>query len=308
MVSAGKKVLIIGIVIIVVFFVPNAILSSSFGITLAAGIPYILIAGILLIISSFLPKTFAAVCRNITYLILFVFILVVEMQLLGVIIDTLGVTSFPQDQSILGWFTFLLFYIILPFVFIFVLIRNLMGDVFRGIFDRRILKVLSFVIAIYATFVIPMFGGFLLQFLGYSTWGLAGIFGAIFIVRSLRKLIEGWFKIETYAEEIKKYYELQKTEKQKYAELALKKVKELKNYVSTVRPTDDKTKKIIDNAIESSANSLKNIDFFNALTDDEQGVITTAINQINIFARAGEYEEVKKVLDQLERVLKMWKK
>jgi soluble cytochrome b562 len=47
---------------------------------------------------------------------------------------------------------------------------------------------------------------------------------------------------------------------------------------------------------------------FKALTDDEQRVITTAINQINTFAQAGKYEEVKKVLDQLEKVLKMWKK
>jgi hypothetical protein len=153
----------------------------------------------------------------------------VKESISNVIINALDVTSciltgyFPQEQSILGWFTFLLFYIILPFAFIFALIVGLMRDVFQGILDRRILNVLSFIIAVYATRA--MFGAFLLQFLGYSAWGLAGIFGAIFIVGSLRKMIEDWFKIETYAEEIRKYYEVQKSQKQQYAELALKKLK-----------------------------------------------------------------------------------
>jgi hypothetical protein len=133
------------------------------------------------------------VCRNITYLILFVSIPIVEIELLkpfiqvsqvnitqckslffpevkesasNVIINALGVTSciltgyFPQEQSILGWLTFFLFYIILPFAFIFALVVGLMRDVFQGIFDSRILNVLSFIIAVYATRA--MFGAFLL--------------------------------------------------------------------------------------------------------------------------------------------------
>ena len=339
MVSSKVKVIIAGIAIVVGFFILNIILGSFLEINLASGIPYILIAGIFLIVSAFLPATFAKVFRNITYLVLFVFILIVEIQLFkpfvqvsqvniteckslffpevkesvsNVIIDALGITScmltgyFPQEQSILGWLTFLLFYIILPFAFIFVLIVGLMRDVLQGIFDSRILNVLSFIIAVYATRA--FFGAFLLQFLGYSAWGIAGIFGAIFIVGSLRKMIEDWFKIETYAEEIKKYYELRRIERQKYAELALEKVEELKNFVSTARPTDFETRKTINDTIRNIANSLTKIDFFNTLTKDEQDIIQSAINQINTFANSGNYKEVKKVLDGLERILKMWKK
>jgi hypothetical protein len=341
MVSSKIKIFITGIGIIGICFLLPTILRHFLGIeiNLTTGIPYISIAGILLIVSAFLPATFAKVCRNITYLILFVFILIVEIQLLqpfiqvsqvnitecksfffpevkesvsNVIINALGITScmltgyFPQEQSILGWLSFLLFYIILPFAFIFALIVGLMRDVLQGILDRRILNVFSFIIAVYATRA--MFGAFLLQFLGYSAWGLAGIFGAIFIVGSLRKMIEGWFKIETYAEEIRKYYEVQKSIKQQYAELALKKVKELKTYLSNVKLTGTLADEVIFRAVQSAIESLKDISFFKSLTNDEQKVINEAIEHINTFLASKDLKSVIATLDQLEKVLEIWKK
>ena len=339
MVSPKVKVFITGIAIVVGFFILNIILGSFLEINLASGIPYILIAGILLIVSAFLPATFAKVCRNITYLILFVFILIVEIQLFkpfikvsqvniteckslffpevkesvsNVIIDSLGITSciltgyFPQEQSILGWLTFLLFYIILPFAFIFALIIGLMRDVFQSILNSSILNVLSFIIAVYATRV--MSGAFLLQFLGYSAWGLVGIFGAIFIVGSLRKMIEDWFKIETYAEEIKKYYEVQKGIKQQYAELALRKIKELKTYLSNVKFTGTSADEVIYRDVQSAIESLKDISFFKSLTNDEQKLIDDAIRHINTFLISKDLKTVIATLDQLERVLETWKK
>jgi len=335
MAPARGKVIAIGIVIVLGFIGLGYFLQINLG----AGIYYILVAGIFLIVSAFLPATFAKIFRNITYLILFVFILIVEIQLFkpfikvsqvniteckslffpevkesvsNVIINALGITScmltgyFPQEQSILGWFTFLLFYIILPFAFIFALIIGLMRDVFQGILDRRILNVLSFIIAVYATRA--FFGTFLLQFLGYSAWGLAGIFGAIFIVGSLRKMIEDWFKIETYAEEIKKYSEVQKSTKQQYAELALRKVKELKTYLSNVNFTGTSADEVIFRAAQSAIESLKDISFFKSLTNDEQKVINEAIERFNSSLTSKDLKTVIAILDQLERVLNMWKK
>jgi len=343
-ISFSRKaiVFIVGISMIAVFFILNFIISNVLSphleINLAAGIPYILVAGILLIVSAFLPTTFAKVFRNISYLVLFICILIVEIQLIkpfvqvsqvnveqckslffpevkegvsNVIINALGITSciltgyFPQEQSILGWLTFLLFYIILPFAFIFALIVSLMRDVLKDIFGNKIIVVISFVVAAYATRV--FFGAFLLQFLGYSAWGLAGIFGAIFIVGSVRKLIEGWFKLETYAEEIKKYYEVEKTNKQKYAEFALEMLKELKNRIPD--KIEDATKKrIIDQDIIKAAYRLRDIPFFESLNKEEKDVIEDAIDEITKNVVAGYYNEVKKVLEGLEEVLKNWKK
>ena len=343
MVSARVKVLITGIAIIIVFLVLYFALNSLFGINLASGIPYVLISGILLIISSFLPSALATVFRNITYLLLFIFILIIELQLFqpfiqasqinitqckslffppveenvsNITINALGITSciltgyFPQHQSILGWSTFLIFYIILPFAFIFALVIGLMKNIFKRstgeqLLDDKILNVLSFIIAMYATRV--MFGGFLLQFLGYSTWGLAGVFGAIFIVGGLKNLIEQWFDIETYAQQIKNYYETQKTERQKYAEQALKIVNELKNSLSKVKLSGTEADKVIKDAIQADVNKLKNIPFFNALTRDEQEIINRILNEIGVEVEGGELGKAKVALDQLEKVLKIWK-
>jgi CRISPR/Cas system CMR-associated protein Cmr5 small subunit len=121
-------------------------------------------------------------------------------------------------------------------------------------------------------------------------------------------MIEGWFKIETYAEEIRKYYEVQKSIKQQYAEFALKKVKELKTYLSDVKFTGTPADEVIFRAAQSAIESLKDISSFQSLTNDEQKVINEVIEHINTFLISKDLKSVIATLDQLERVLEMWKK
>jgi hypothetical protein len=108
---------------------------------------------------------------------------------------------FPTTEQIneVGWVTFYIFYIILPFAFIFAFMYGLMSGLgfesFFGAVTKPVVTVLTFVISMYATRV--LFGAVLLEFLGYGAWALVAVFIAIIITGGLWKLMSGLYPVIT---------------------------------------------------------------------------------------------------------------
>jgi hypothetical protein len=103
------------------------------------------------------------------------------------------------QASEVGWVTFYIFYIILPFAFIFAFMYGLMSGLgFESLFGavtKPVVTVLTFVISMYATRV--LFGAVLLELLGYGAWALAAVFIAIIITGGLWKLMSGLYPVVT---------------------------------------------------------------------------------------------------------------
>jgi hypothetical protein len=188
----------------------------------------IVTAAILLGISAFLPFDWGRILRSIVYLTLFLGILLIEIPVMNQFIKekpvvsmeeckkfffpeeekpifyALGMASciftgyYPVDFTFVGVTTFFIFYFLLPLIFIGYYIYGLMvGTGIRGWFGaagETVVRVFSVIIALYAARV--MFGAFLLSFLAYGAWGLAGVFGAIFLVKGLETLINKWYAVE----------------------------------------------------------------------------------------------------------------
>jgi len=101
-----------------------------------------------------------------------------------------------EGYSSWTWASFWIFYIILPFTFVFVFLyglfyplKNMFGG---GGIGNSVVSVLSFVVAAYATRQI--FGAFLLDLFGYGAWGLVGIFIPLALCFGLKSLLEGFLK------------------------------------------------------------------------------------------------------------------
>lgn len=231
------KVVIIAIFLPLLFYILLYFGLPLFGISIETGpfFTYILIfTAIVLAISAFLPR-WSKILREIFYIGLFICILFLELSIFNTAFTTLKppevtlekcttlfgtkekpteawdaiavwscITAghFPATYSNLGWTVFFIFYLLLPFAFIWTLLYGLMkgidlGALFGG-FAGTATTLLSFIIAMYAAR--QLFGFFLLDFYGYGAWGIAGVFGAALFVLFLRKIIEDWFKIEEKAE------------------------------------------------------------------------------------------------------------
>ena len=228
-------IVIAGIFIGLFAIFPNIARSFGWFLELSPWIFYAVgMTGVLLGISAFLPYNWGSVLRSISYISLFIAILLLEMGVMSVAVEKhpmLNITEckgmlppegekvpqggiwnafhatsciltgyFTKEFTALGFTTFFIFYFLLPWVFIFAYTYGLMRGMQLetwfggGNVGKNIIIVLSLVISLYATRV--MFGAFLLEFLGYGMWGLAGIFGAILIVKGLEHTINKWYGVE----------------------------------------------------------------------------------------------------------------
>jgi hypothetical protein len=267
------KVLIISILIIFFGFIIFPFIFLQYGISVGPLFTYIVIfIAIVLTISAFLPHPWNKFCREIFYIGLFICILSLEMSVFNAAFTTLkppevtlqkcttlfgtkdkpteawdaiGIWScvtagyFPSTYSDLGWTIFFIFYLLLPFVFIFTLLYGLMNGINLGAlfgkFAGTATKLLSFIITMYATR--QLFGFFLLDFYGYGAWGIAGVFGATMFVMFLRNIMEKWFIIEEMAAETRKMLETQR-------ELEKQAISNLKIRLNQIRHVADKPTKI----------------------------------------------------------------
>ncbi|MEM5879204.1 MAG: hypothetical protein QXU74_01800 [Candidatus Aenigmatarchaeota archaeon] len=237
------KVIAVGIALLIIFCLVVFVILPWVGIRIPENIypfvlPIILLASIPLIISGFLPYEWGKILRELTYFTLFFLIIILEITILKTAFaeyqppqvtlekcttifgskekpteawDSIAVWAcitlgyYPKDYSSLGWNIFFIFYILLPFIFIWVFLYGLMKGL--GIKDWLgnmdwVPLLLSFIIAMFASRQI--FGFFLLDFYGYGAWGLAGIFGAILFTKGVQKMMEGWYGVEEMAEETRK--------------------------------------------------------------------------------------------------------
>jgi hypothetical protein len=181
----------------------SAFLKPSWGRPLAKAALVLVFVGVLMIeaplVQPFLKRTEVSMeeCKN--------FFIPATNETSTLMVDTIKYAScvltgyFPttSQASEVGWVTFYIFYIILPFAFVFAFIYGLMNalgfESFFGAVAKPVITVLTFVISMYATRV--LFGAVLLEFLGYGVWGLAAVFIAILLTMGLWKLISGLYPI-----------------------------------------------------------------------------------------------------------------
>ncbi|MCX8190755.1 MAG: hypothetical protein N3D78_01015, partial [Candidatus Aenigmarchaeota archaeon] len=172
-------------VLLVLFF-----LGVELKIPGVSGYVIVILTTVFLLISAFLPSRQSKLLREISYFCMFIMIISIEISIVGIhaeqvtkfniedckvggifpskenlkngtfIYDALAYTSciltgkFPSEQSEIGWVTFYIFYLILPFAFIFVLLYAIISGI--GLeswlnIGKNIKRVLSFIIAMYAT-------------------------------------------------------------------------------------------------------------------------------------------------------------
>lgn len=203
-------------------------------------IPLIILVSFPLAISAFLPFRWGKILREISYFSLFILLILLQSSIFQKVFSNYTPPSVTLQQctSLFGisgtptsawdvvsawscvttgyfpasgtsvnftWTIFAIFYIILPFAFITTLVYGFMKgmptEIFFGNFAGTATKVLSFIIAMYASRL--MFGYFLLTFYSYGVWGLAGVFGAAFITVTLKNIMDKWYNIEAMGEGVR---------------------------------------------------------------------------------------------------------
>jgi len=292
--------IIVGFIIITGLILPKMnfelkFLSSPYGYIL------ILLAGLLIAVSGFLPYNWGKILREIALLCIFVLILLVEMNLISsfvkateismekcesyfrphpsgdIIHDALKYASciltgyFPAEEGDIGWTVFYLFYIILPFAFIWILLYGLMKSIIAGWFtgiNLNVSALFSFIIAMYAART--MFGGFLLDFAGYGAWGLGALFLAVFLTKSIGNIMEKWYEAEKMGEETRKVIESE-LEREKALATA---VMPIINFAKELGK-DPQTLEMAKNEL----GRIKTLPLWNTLSDNDKNTIDWFINQ-----------------------------
>jgi len=310
------RVVITGIGIIISFLliswlvlpwlgIPIEFIESPFGYAL------ILLTGILIALSGFLPYKWGNILREIAYFSLFVLIILIEINILkpylketkvdieqcknGVFptsksesffFDVLKYTScvftgyFPLEAGDLGWTVFYIFYLILPFAFIWTIVYALMKDIMSGwSFSINIIRLLSFITAMYAART--MLGGFLLTFLGYGAWGLGAIFIDIFLVKGLQKMMEGWYSAEQMAKETREAIE---------AELSIE-----KSFAESFKPLISEAKRLANSgptllkAAKYKLMEIKDTPQWNALPSSTKAILEEYLNKAYTASTTSEF-------------------
>jgi hypothetical protein len=329
------EVALIGISIIIGYFFASWFISRLLGIEeFSSPTAYTLViaAGVLIAISAFVSTfnyNLGRIMRIIAYLFLFIFLLIIEGAILkpyvkrtdiniinctnvffpsktsnNIVYDSLAYAScifagyVPENQTEIGWITFILFYILLPFAFIWAFVHGLMKDIMGNWFKQtpQVIPILSFITAIYAART--MLGGFLLTFLGYGAWGLAGIFIAVFLVKGLERIIEDMFGIEKYSSELRIFYKTQDEIKAEFARIALQ-VVDKAQYATTEGAM---------RSICMELSSLRNSSLWNALLPEIRVEIDLLITGICSAASAGNFKEFHDRIAALKGILNNWTK
>jgi hypothetical protein len=323
-----KWVVMTGISIIIGFLLINLFLLPQLGIPIEFlespfGYALILLTGILIALSGFLPYNWGKILREIAYFSLFVLLILVEINILkpylketkvdidqckngifptskseSFFFDALKYAScvftgyFPLEAGDLGWTVFYIFYLILPFAFIWTIVYALMKDVMSGWnFSINIIRLLSFITAMYAART--MLGGFLLTFLGYGAWGLGAIFISIFLVKGLQKMMESWYVAEEMAVETRKTIE---------AELDIE-----KSFAESFKPLISEAKKLANSGptllkpAKYKLMEIKNTPQWNALPSSTRSILEEYLNKAYT---AGSTSEFLNYVNNIEEFFK----
>jgi len=173
--------------------------------------PVLILTGVLIFLGYYLgdrnPRI-ASIFLNLSVLIVFFSTLALEMTIFGIYFTKM--TSIPYEKcekeeapvhilscimtghkvaSEFGkweWASFWLFFIILPFAFVFSLLYGLIAPV--QLFPKPAMLVIIFVLSAYA--VRQIFGAFLLDLAAYGIWGVVGIFIPLFLSFLLKRVFD----------------------------------------------------------------------------------------------------------------------
>jgi hypothetical protein len=144
---------------------------------------------------------------NISVVIIFIGILMIEMAVFGAFFTKTEIsyekcekeenpinlascilTGYKVPGNFMGWewASFWIFFIILPFAFIFSVIWGLLSP--TKVFPKPAMSVITFVLSAYA--VRQFFGTFLLDLAAYGIWGVVGIFIPLFISLMVKRVFD----------------------------------------------------------------------------------------------------------------------
>jgi hypothetical protein len=145
-----------------------------------------------------------------------------------------------------------------------------------------------------------MLGGFLLTFLGYGAWGLAGIFISVFLVKGLERIIEDMFKIEEYSLKLRELYRTQNEVKAGFAEAALEVIRGIGRLRGTAQETMT--------SACYQLNQLRYSPLWVALPPEDRATIDQLITQICAAAAKADADEYRRNLEALKELMEGWRK
>jgi len=325
-VGARGKVLALGIGIIVGFLFLGSVVLPWLGFEIEfLSSPYgyilVLLTGLLIAVSGLLPYTWGKILREVALFCLFILLLLIEINIVKpfvkatkidmetcksyfipstsgqVVYDALKYTScvltgyFPKEEGNIGWAVFYLFYIILPFAFIWAIVYGLMKTVIGNWFGRisfNIHALLSFIIAMYATRT--LMGSFLLEFAGYGAWGLGALFLAVFFTKSVGSIMDNWYQAEKMGEEVRRVIQGVYDLRREFANTALQIVESAKKLASKGEY----------NAAKQEVGRIRDLPLWSLLPDYDRRLIEGSLQEVII---ASDPDVIKK-LSEFEKLLK----
>jgi hypothetical protein len=101
------------------------------------------------------------------------------------------------DIASVGFVTFVLFFWLLPFAFLFSFLYGLFKDTLSSFFGSAgptVTPVITFIVATYGAR--QMIGGFLIDLFAYGSWGLVGIFIPLILAVGLKKILDSFFAVK----------------------------------------------------------------------------------------------------------------
>ena len=328
------KLIALAVVIIVGFISLTWLLSAKGYEVEFLSSPYgyvtVLIGGLLIALSGFLPYEWGKVCREIALFCFFVLFVLAEMNIVKpyvkatkvdvekctnyfipstsgrVVEDALKYAScvltgyFPKEEGDLGWTVFYLFYIILPFVFIWTLLYSLTQPILSNWFGKTSIGsirpdiIFSLIISIYAART--LLGGFLLNYAGYGAWGIGGLFIAILFTKVLGNMMESWFEVEKVGKETREFLEAERTRLREFAKTILKEV---------IPVCRDTAKADLLAAQRILRERVVGHEYYSSLGDDVREIIGRYLFQMSVTNDTNKFEEL---LNEFEKLLKTWTK
>jgi len=320
------KVIILGFALIGGFLILNWILKALAGFEIEfLSSPYgyilILLTGLLIAVSGLLPYNWGKILREVALFCLFILLLLIEINIVKpfvkatktdmetcksyfipstsgqIVYDALKYASciltgyFPKEEGDIGWTVFYLFYIILPFAFIWALLYGLMKSVMSSWFSGvniNINALLSFIIAMYAART--LMGGFLLEFAGYGAWGLGALFLAIFFTKSVGSIMDNWYQAEKMGEETRRVIQGVYDLRREFAKTALQIVESAKDLASRGQY----------NTAKQEVGRIRDLPLWSLLPDYDRRLIESSLQEVII---ASDPDVIKK-LSEFEKLLK----
>jgi len=127
---------------------------------------------------------------------------ITNLEQVPVFITCIFTGYFPAASvsfSSLAFVSFIIFFWLLPFVFLFAFLYGLFGSIMSPMFGggeigKTVTMVITFIVATYGAR--QMIGAFLIDFFAYGSWGLVGIFIPLILAVGMKKILDSFIPIK----------------------------------------------------------------------------------------------------------------